>query len=157
MLPAWVSVAAGFPTTIHPPFVWVAVPSLPVTVKWQNPGVLPGLTLIVAGSDGVIVALASPKVPLQAGAPSYSSNTAEVRVTFAAPLLITGVKVPIPFAGIIKSSGFRYHSDAGVAPSLPFTTSSVMLYGAKLCDAFHAAELDAAMDVAAVDDKVYAI
>ena len=32
LLPDWASVAGGFPTTIHPPWVWVAVPSLPVTV-----------------------------------------------------------------------------------------------------------------------------
>ena len=32
LLPDEVSVAAGLPTTIHPPWVWVAVPSLPVTV-----------------------------------------------------------------------------------------------------------------------------
>ena len=33
LLPDWASVAGGLPTTIQPPCVWVAVPSLPVTVK----------------------------------------------------------------------------------------------------------------------------
>ena len=39
--PVIIRLAAGLPTTIHPPWVWVAAPSFPVAVKWQKPGVLP--------------------------------------------------------------------------------------------------------------------
>ena len=70
LLPDWVSVAAGLPTTIHPPCVCIAVPSAPVTLKWQKPGVLPALTVTVAGCDGVMVGLVRTSEPLHAGAPS---------------------------------------------------------------------------------------
>ena len=43
------NVAAGFPTTIHPPCVCVALLSFPVTVKWQKPGVFPAATVISPG------------------------------------------------------------------------------------------------------------
>jgi len=78
------------PTTIHPPWVWVAVPSLPVTVKWQKPGVLPAFTVMVPGCVVAMVALLSAGEPLQAAAPSYASKTAEVSVTLALPLKIAG-------------------------------------------------------------------
>ena len=69
LLPDCVSIAAGFPTTIHPPCVWVTVPSLPVTVKWQNPGVLPAFTVIAPGCATVIVEFVSMSEPPHADVP----------------------------------------------------------------------------------------
>src|SRR5579859_6385340 len=88
---------------------------------------------MVPGVDGVTVALVSASEPLHAGAPSKASKTADVRVTGAVPLVMAGFRVPLPEAGTIRSSGFRYHSEAGAEVWVPLTTSSVMLYGAKVC------------------------
>ncbi len=117
---------------------------------------LPAVTVMVPGCDGVMTELVRAREPLQAGAPSYASNIGEESATTALPLLMAGCSVPVPDAGIIRSSGFRYHSDTGVKLSLPFTTSSVIVQGAKVCVAFHAVELDAVIDPDAVDESVYA-
>ena len=75
----------------------------------------------------VMAELLSSSEPLQAEAPSLASKTAEESVTGPLPLLIAGCRVAVPEAGIIRSSGLRYHSDASVEASLPLITSRVML------------------------------
>ena len=77
--------AAGFPTTIHPPCVWVVLLSFPVTVKWQKPGVLPAVTVISPGCAGVIAAVVRLIVsPVHAVAPSNASTTADDNVKLVA-------------------------------------------------------------------------
>lgn len=147
-LPVCVNVAGGFPTTIHPPLVCVAVPSLPVTVKWQKPAVLPAVTVIVPGSAEVTVALFKVMVPpVHAAAPSKLSKTADCSVTFAAPLVISGCNVTVSPAATMVVSGFRSHSDTGGVATLPLITSNVALYGAKVIVDDHALEDEAVMVV----------
>ncbi len=118
-------VAAGLPTMIHPPSVWVAVPSFPVTVKWQNPGVLPAFTVISPGTVGVIVEVVSVSVPLHAAAPSYASNTADERLTLVDPVVIFGFNVIVPLAATMVVSGFRSHDETGEVVVVPVITSMV--------------------------------
>ena len=113
--------------------------------------------MTVPGCAVVMVALLSTSEPLQAGAPSYALKTADESVTAAPPLLMAGCRVAVPEAGIIRSSGFRYHSDAGLVASVPLITSRVMLYGAKLCEAFRACELEAEIALEALEGRVYAV
>ena len=154
-LPVWVSVAGGLPTTIQPPSVCVAVPSLPVTVKWQNPGdVVPIFTAIDPGSVGVTVEVPIASRPPHFAVPSNASKTADDKVTFVVPLVIFGCSVTVPPVGTMIVSGFRSQSDAGAVARLPLITSSVALYGAKLCDADHACEADAVIVVEALDASV---
>src|ERR1035437_10187102 len=112
---------------------------------------------MVAGVVEVILGLVSVSVPLQAVAPSKASKTGELSVTSAVPLMIRGCRIPLPEAGIIRSSGFKYHSEAGLAGWLPLTTSSVMLYGAKVCVALHAAEAEVVIAPGLVEPTVYAV
>src|ERR1035437_9903005 len=78
----------------------------------------------------------SVSVPLQAVAPSKASKVAVFSVTAAVPLFSFGLRMPVPEAGTIRSSGFRVQSEAGVVVCAPLMTSSVMLYGARFCVAF---------------------
>ena len=41
--------------------------------------------------------------------------------------MIFGCKIPVPEAGIIRSSGFKYHSEAGLEGCVPLTTRRVMV------------------------------
>lgn len=142
--------AAGLPTTIHPPCDCETVPSLPVTVKWQKPGVVPASTVIVPGSVGVMVELVSVIDPPQAEVPSNLSNVADPRVTFVVPLTILGWRVTAPPGGTMIVSGLRSHSDAGVFVELPVITNSVAEYGPKFMVEFH----DCCDDAVIVDDEV---
>src|ERR1022692_3512774 len=103
-----------------------------------------------------MVALVRVSEPLHAVAPSKASKTAEVNITGAVPLTIFGFRIPVPEAGIIRSSGFKYHSEEGLEDWLPPTTSSVILLAAKLCVALQAAEAVATMAPGLVDPTVYA-
>ena len=124
--PLFVNVAAGFPTTIHPPCVCVTIPSVPVTVKWQNAGAPGAVTVIAPFTVLVIVDVAMLiEPPVQAADPSKPSNTADDSVTVPVPLVIVGFKVTVPFAGTIIVSGFKSHSNAGAVARLPGTTSKV--------------------------------
>src|SRR5208337_3204093 len=113
--------------------------------------------VMVAGVAGVIVALVNVSEPLHAVAPSKASKTAEPSVTLAVPLSIFGFRIPAPEAGIIRSSGFKYHSEAGLEGWVPLTTSSVMLYGAKVCVVLQLVEVDAVMVPGLVEATVYAV
>lgn len=154
--PLFVNVAAGFPTTIHPPCVCVTVPSLPVTVKWQNAGA-PGAVTVIAPLVLVIVdvpMLIEP--PVQAVEPSNPSNTADDNVTVPVPLVMVGFSVTVPLAGTMIVSGFKSHSTAGAVARLPGTTSKVAVYGAKVCvdDQFPDADTIA---VGELCDSVYVV
>ena len=126
------------PTTIQPPCIWLAPVSVPVTVKWQKPGVFPALMVIVPGCIGVIVGLVKVIVPPHAVIPSKLSNAADPNVTFAVPLVIFGCKVTVPLAATIIVSGFKSHSEAGVLAVLPEICSKVALYRAKVIIDVHA-------------------
>lgn len=114
-------------------------------------------TVMVPGFDAVMVELLSAKEPLQAGAPSNASKTAEVSVTGTAPLVIAGCRVPVPEAETIRSSGFRYHSDAGGEVWAPLTTNRVMLYGAKVCVALQDCEGEGVTAPGLVETTEYAV
>ena len=114
------------------------------------------MTTTVAGAVAVMVGFVSASVPSQAAAPSNASNTAALSVTLATPLIIFGFRIPVPDAGTIRSSGFRYHSDAGMAVCLPSITRSVMLFGAKLRVPVHAVEALATMAPGFAEPTVYA-
>src|SRR5262249_42855295 len=100
----------------------MAVPSLPLTVKWQNPGVAPAVTAIAPGWLGVIEGDVRVIVPLQAGVPAKASNAAWLRVTLALPDVISGCSVMPPPDGTITTSGLRSQSDAGVVTREPVRT-----------------------------------
>ena len=114
------------------------------------------MTVMEAGVVGVIVGLVSVSVPLHAVEPSKASKTAELKVTLDVPLMIFGFKIPVPEAGTIRSSGLRYHSDAGLEGWLPLTPSSVMLLGAKDSVALQEVEPEAIIAPGLVDLTVYA-
>jgi len=58
-------------------------------------------------------------------------------------------------AGTIRSSGFKFHSEAGFCGRLPLTTSSVMLLAAKLCVALQPVEGEATIEPGLVEPTVY--
>src|ERR1700738_249302 len=112
---------------------------------------------MVAGELGPIVGLVSVSEPLHAVAPSKTSKTAELSAILALPLTIFGFRIPMPEAGIIKSSGFKYHSEAGFEVWTPLTTSNEMLLAAKGCVALQAVEPDATIALGLVEPTVYAV
>ena len=114
------------------------------------------MTVMVAGVVAAIVGLVSVSEPLHAVAPSKASKTADFSVISAVPLTIFGFKIPDPEAGIIRSSGFRYHSEAGFEVWTPLTTSSEILLAAKVCVALQAVAADVAMALGFVEPTVYA-
>ena len=101
------------------------MPSLPVTVKWQKPGVLPAVTVITPFVVGVIVAVVRLIVPLHAVVPSKASNTGDERLTLADPLVIFGFSVTVPLAATIVVSGFRSQDETGEVVVVPVMTSIV--------------------------------
>ena len=152
-----VKVAAGFPTTIHPPCVsFTPALSEPVTVKWQNAGEPGAFTVMAPFTVFVIAEIVMFNEPEHAEAPSYESNTAFDSVTLPKPLVILGFNVTVPFAGTMIVSGFKSHSAAGAVPTVPGTTSKVALYGAKVCVADQLPDVDV-IAVGELCASVYAV
>ena len=114
------------------------------------------MTVMVAGEVAIIVGLVRVSEPAHAATPSKASKTAEVNVTGAVLLIIFGFRIPVPERGIIRSSGFKYHSATGFDGCVPFTTRSVIVYGAKVCVGLHGIEAAAVIDPGLVDPTVYA-
>ena len=105
------SVAAGLPTTNHPPWV---VPSLAVMLKWQKPGLAGPFSVIAPGDPAVTFGfVAVPLAPLQGVEPSKLSKTGLFRVMAVLPLVSFGDNATVPPAPTMVVSGLRSHSEAG--------------------------------------------
>src|ERR1035441_1057350 len=110
---------------------------------------------MVAGVVGVMVGLVSVMVPAHAVVPSKASKATELSVTLAVPLIIFGFRIPVTAFGTIRSSGLRYHSEAGLLVWVPLITSSVMLLAGKVCVLLHEAEAVEVIAPGLVEATVY--